>query len=54
MIVLVIALRFRFVVFLGARCARTPFRVDYANVKTNLINQRTEALKKYLSEATNP
>lgn len=28
------------------------FRVDFANAQTKLINQRTEVLKKYLSEAT--
>ena len=30
------------------------FRVDFANAQTKLINQRTEVLKKYLSEATSP
>jgi hypothetical protein len=30
------------------------FRVDFANAQTKLINQRTEVLKKYLSEAASP
>lgn len=30
------------------------FRVDFANAQTKLINQRTEVLKKYLSQATSP
>jgi uncharacterized protein YecT (DUF1311 family) len=30
----------------------SAFRVDFANAQTKLINQRTEVLKKYLSEAT--
>lgn len=30
------------------------FRVDFANAQTKLINQRTEVLKKYLSEAPSP
>jgi uncharacterized protein YecT (DUF1311 family) len=30
----------------------SAFRVDFANAQTKLINQRTEVLKKYLTEAT--
>jgi hypothetical protein len=30
------------------------FRVDFANAKTKLINQRTEVLKNTFSEATSP
>jgi uncharacterized protein YecT (DUF1311 family) len=30
------------------------FRVDFANAQTKLIDQRTEVLKKYLSEAPSP
>jgi uncharacterized protein YecT (DUF1311 family) len=32
----------------------SAFRVDFANAQTKLINQRTEVLRKYLSEAASP
>ena len=39
---------------LGGAVGGSAFRVDFANAQTKLINQRTEVLKKYLSEATQP
>ena len=36
---------------LGGAVGGSAFRVDFANAQTKLINQRTEVLKKYLSEA---
>jgi uncharacterized protein YecT (DUF1311 family) len=39
---------------LGGAVGGSGFRVDFANAQTKLINQRTEVLKKYLSEATSP
>jgi uncharacterized protein YecT (DUF1311 family) len=39
---------------LGGAVGGSGMRVDFANAQTKLINQRTEVLKKYLSEATSP
>ena len=39
---------------LGGAVGGSAFRVDFANAQTKLINQRTEVLKKYLSEANSP
>jgi uncharacterized protein YecT (DUF1311 family) len=39
---------------LGGAVGGSAMRVDFANAQTKLINQRTEVLKKYLSEATSP
>ncbi len=39
---------------LGGAVGGSGMRVDFANAQTKLINQRTEVLKKYLSEASSP
>ena len=39
---------------LGGAVGGSGFRVDFANAQIKLIHQRTEVLKKYLSEATSP
>ena len=41
-----------FIARLGGAVGGSAFRVDFANAQTKLINERTEVLKKYLSEAT--
>jgi uncharacterized protein YecT (DUF1311 family) len=39
---------------LGGAVGGSGMRVDFANAQTKLINQRTEVLKTYLSEAPSP